>query len=180
MDDPTRLRHIVRLTSRQRGFRRASSGAPLGIAFRLLARLGLFGWFVDHQRLVHTFASNLRGPATPLSIGRHQIAHLSALSVTPGNIGVSFTALSYAGGLGLTVVADPMLCDPQPVADFADEVLDQLMLLFPDRPAPTAESTWRTGSRLRRPVLQGCFARRRRSVSAPIDVRWVGRRPRSN
>lgn len=126
-DDPGRLRCIVGLTHRQRSSRRASSAAPLGFAFRLLARLGLFGWFVDHQRLVHTFASNLRGPAARLSIGRHPITQVTALSVTPGNIGVSFTALSYAGDLALTVVTDPTVCDPGPVAEAAEDCLARLL-----------------------------------------------------
>jgi WS/DGAT/MGAT family acyltransferase len=106
-DDRTRLEAVVRLTRTAAGARRASSSGPLGVAFRLLCRLGLFGWFVDRQRLVDTFESNLRGPVERLWIGGHAVGAIVPMAVNPGNVGVSYDVLSYAGVLGVTVVADP-------------------------------------------------------------------------
>lgn len=106
-DDVTRLAEIIAATTAARSTVRASSAAPLGAAFRLLHRTGLFQLFIEHQRLVHTFESNLRGPTAALHLAGHRVEALVPLVVTPGNIGVTFTVLSYAGNLTLAVIADP-------------------------------------------------------------------------
>jgi diacylglycerol O-acyltransferase len=106
-DDSARLAEIVRLTRTTREFVRASSAGPLGFAFRTLSRLGLFQTFIERQRLVHTFESNVRGPTEVLSFGGHRISAVVPAAVNPGNIGVSFDVLSYAGVLSVTVVTDP-------------------------------------------------------------------------
>lgn len=108
--DPTgRLVAVAAATAARRGDRRGSSAAPLGAAFRLLGRLGVFRLFVEHQRLVHTFETNVRGPAEPLQLAGHRIAAVLPVATNPGNVGVSFDVISYAGRLLLTVVADPQL-----------------------------------------------------------------------
>ncbi|MEV6562086.1 wax ester/triacylglycerol synthase domain-containing protein [Nocardia sp. NPDC051756] len=113
-DDSTRLTDIVAVTSAaKRTTVRASSAAPLGGTFRLLHRLGLFQAFIDHQRLVHTFETNLRGPGTALHLAGHRVATLVPLVATPGNVGVTFAVLSYAGSLGVTVIADPDIVTDQ-------------------------------------------------------------------
>lgn len=56
---------------------------------------------------MHTFETNMRGPAEPLSFAGHQVSAVVRMAATPGNIGVTFDVLSYAGILGVTVVADP-------------------------------------------------------------------------
>jgi diacylglycerol O-acyltransferase / wax synthase len=104
-----RLAAITASTRRNLTLPRASSAGPLGLAFRALSRLGLFRLFVEHQRLVHTFETNLRGPAEPVSLGGHRIRAIIPAAVNPGNIGVSFDVLSYAGELGVTVVTDPVI-----------------------------------------------------------------------
>ena len=107
VDDNARLAAVISLTRASPELARASSAGPLGLAFRVLSRLGLFQTFVNHQRLVHTFETNVRGPVAPMSFGGHQVAAVVPAAVNPGNIGVSFDALSYAGILATTVVADP-------------------------------------------------------------------------
>ena len=107
VDDHARLAAIISLTRASRELARASSAGPLGLAFRVLSRLGLFQPFINHQRLVHTFETNMRGPVAPMSFGGHQVVAVVPAAVNPGNIGVSFDALSYAGVLTTTVVADP-------------------------------------------------------------------------
>jgi diacylglycerol O-acyltransferase / wax synthase len=106
-DDLERLRAVIKVTTSVANAPRASSAAPLGLAFRTLSRLGLFTWFVNHQRLVDTFATNLRGPAEPLYLAGSRIDRVIPVAVNPGNVSVSFDILSYAGTLGITVVADP-------------------------------------------------------------------------
>jgi diacylglycerol O-acyltransferase / wax synthase len=106
-DDNARLAEIISLTRTRRELARASSAGPLGLAFRALSRLGLFQTFIQHQRLVHTFETNMRGPAEPLSFGGHRVSAVVPAAVNPGNIGVAFDALSYAGILSVTLVTDP-------------------------------------------------------------------------
>ena len=86
---------------------RASSGAVLSVLFRGLAALGIFQWFVRRQRLVHTFLTNLRGPTEPLDLAGGRIRRLVPIAIVPGNVTVSFDALSYAGRLLVSVVYDP-------------------------------------------------------------------------
>lgn len=112
--DPTeRLRRIVLTTKARRASTRGASAAPLGVAFRSLAAVGAFRAMVDHQRLVHTFITNVRGPAVPLHLAGHRITTVVPIATTPGNIGVSFGILSYAGELVVTVVADPSIVPEQ-------------------------------------------------------------------
>jgi hypothetical protein len=109
-----RLETIARRTAEARRTTRAASTAVIGPVFRLLARLGIFGWFVDHQRLVHTFVTNLRGPETPLTLLDVPIDAVHAVAMITGNVTVSFAALSYAGSMGLTIIVDPATCPDAP------------------------------------------------------------------
>jgi hypothetical protein len=78
----------------------------MGLVFRAMGALGIFQVFIDHQRLVHTFVTNVRGPQAPVHFAGHPITTVIPLAITPGNVGVCFDILSYAGGLVVTVVAD--------------------------------------------------------------------------
>ena len=112
-DPLDRLRRVSIQSRAQRGRPRAASAAPLGVVFRGLARIGVFRWFVDRQRLVTTFVTNLRGPAQPLHFGGCRVSRVVPVAVTPGNTAVTFDVLSYAGRLGVSVVADPVLVPDQ-------------------------------------------------------------------
>jgi WS/DGAT/MGAT family acyltransferase len=128
LDDHFRLATIVALTRAQAATPRATSAAPLGLVFRLLRRLGLFRVFVEHQRLVHTFETNLRGPSAALSLGGHRIGSVIPVVVNPGNVGISFVVLSYAGSLGVTLVADPLIVpDQDAVAESLAAVAQRLL-----------------------------------------------------
>ena len=127
-DDHARLARIITLTRPNEMLQRASSAGPLGLVFRVLSRLGVFRLFVEHQRLVHTFETNLRGPAEPVSLGGHLIGSIIPAAVNPGNIGVSFDVLSYAGVLGVTVVTDPeIVTEPDRLADELAHVFASLI-----------------------------------------------------
>jgi diacylglycerol O-acyltransferase / wax synthase len=109
-DTLRRLQAIAGITRARKRAPRGASTALLGPAFRTLARVGLFGWFVNHQRLVNTFVTNLRGPPHRLSFLGGSITELHAVTVVPGNATATFAAISYAGTLALTVIADPDRC----------------------------------------------------------------------
>jgi diacylglycerol O-acyltransferase len=127
-DDQARLATIVAITRGQADAPRASSAGPLGVAFRLLSRLGLFRAFVEHQRLIHTFETNLRGPSVAMSLGGHRIRAVIPMVVNPGNVGISFVVLSYAGVLGVTLVADPLIVPEQDAIAASFEGICQRLL----------------------------------------------------
>ncbi len=67
-------------------------------------------WFVNRQRLVNTFVSNLHGPEHRLSFLGAPVVDVIPVSGISGNITVGFVALSYAGTLTITAIADPDRC----------------------------------------------------------------------
>ena len=127
-DDHARLAKIITMTRSNAALERASSAVPLGLAFRGLSRLGLFNLFVEHQRLVHTFETNLRGPAEPVFLGGHPVRAIIPAAVNPGNVGVSFDVLSYAGVLGVTIVTDPeIVTEPEVLTAALNHVFASLL-----------------------------------------------------
>jgi diacylglycerol O-acyltransferase len=63
-----RITRVAAITRQRKTPARATSVTLPGPLFRLLASTGLLRWFVSRQRLVHRFATNLRGPAQPLTL----------------------------------------------------------------------------------------------------------------
>jgi WS/DGAT/MGAT family acyltransferase len=122
-----RLERTAEVTRAAKQTTRGSSMAILGPVFRLLARLGVFAWFINRQRLVHTFVTNLRGPATRLSFVGTPIDAIAAIAVVTGNVTLSFAAISYAGKVTVTVIADPDVCPD--LLELHRELQRQLALL---------------------------------------------------
>jgi WS/DGAT/MGAT family acyltransferase len=112
-DQDARLGRIMAESNARRGPSRGASAGPMGLVFRALGALGIFQVFIDHQRLVHTFVTNVRGPEASLHFAGHRISRVIPAAVTPGNVGICFDILSYAGSLVVTVVADPDLVAEQ-------------------------------------------------------------------
>ncbi len=112
------LGRLEAVAGRSRAVRRARPGtstAVLGPLFRLLAAVGLYRRFVDGQRLIHTFVSNVHGPDRTLGLVGCPITGIVPLSMAGGNVTVSFAVLSYAGRLAITVIADPDTCPELPL-----------------------------------------------------------------
>lgn len=108
-----RLARVATISRARRQGPPGASAGPMGVVFRGLARVGLFQPFIARQRLVNTFITNVRGPAAPLAIGGLRVSSIVPVAVNPGNVGVSFDVMSYAGQLGVTVVADPAVVPDQ-------------------------------------------------------------------
>ena len=106
-DLAARLTRIAAITRERKRAARGTSAAVLGPPFRLLAPTGLLRWYVNRQRLIHTFATNLRGPAEPLTFAGAPVQAVIPIPNTTGNVTVTFAALSYAGTLRITVLSDP-------------------------------------------------------------------------
>lgn len=86
---------------------RGTSAELLGPLFRALARLGLFRWFVNRQRLVNSFVTNLRVPEERLTFLAASVTGLLPVAGISGNVTVAFAVMSYAGTLAVTIIADP-------------------------------------------------------------------------
>lgn len=104
-----RLESVSRSTRMQKPGVRGRSAALTGPWFRTLAALGVFRFFVDRQHLVNSFLSDLPGPPSPLTVGDLPVTSIAPMIVGTGNVGVAFAALSYAGVLTVTIIADPDL-----------------------------------------------------------------------
>jgi WS/DGAT/MGAT family acyltransferase len=109
-DPLQRLASVAEATRAAKSAQRGASTALLGPFFRLLAAAGLYRWFTDRQQLIHTFATNVRGPQRTLLFLRCPVTSIIPLSVPSGNVTVSFAVLSYAGSLTVTLAADPDTC----------------------------------------------------------------------
>jgi hypothetical protein len=95
-----------------RAHKAAATGPPpiaiLGGLFRLLARLGVYRFYMNHQHRFHTLVTHVRGPAEPVTLGGHQVSAAIPIVVAEGgNITVHFEVLSYAGVLSIVVIVDP-------------------------------------------------------------------------
>jgi WS/DGAT/MGAT family acyltransferase len=134
-----RLAAVARTTADGRAAPRAASAVLLDAAFRLVALTGALPWILDHQDLVTTFVTNLRGPTRPIAFLGARIDAVVPLTTTTGNVPVVFGALSYAGALTLTVVADPDACAELDalVADLRTEI-DELCAATNPSPRPRA------------------------------------------
>jgi len=102
-----RVARVAAVTSERKRASRGSSADLLGPLFRVLAAARLLRWFFNHQHLVTTFVTNLRGPAEPLTLGGASLRAVLPVPATTGNVPVTFAVLSYAGTLWLTVLSDP-------------------------------------------------------------------------
>ena len=122
-DPDRRLAALVEQQSRVRARGRGGLAAVLTPAFRALAAVGAFQPFVDHQRLVHVRDERPRAGRAAAG-GRRRGDGGVPVAVNPGNVAVSFDVLSYAGTLGVTLVADPGLVPES--AWLAERVADGL------------------------------------------------------
>ena len=121
------MQAIAARTRQAKGEQRGHSALILGWLFRGLGRLHLGQYFLDHQRLVHTFETNLRGPQARVRIAGCEVVQIVPMAVNPGNVGVSFDVLSYAGGLVIAIVADPVAVpELDQLAAFVADQLDAL------------------------------------------------------
>ncbi|MFP3901781.1 MAG: wax ester/triacylglycerol synthase domain-containing protein [Acidimicrobiia bacterium] len=101
-----RLRSIAAATRAHRTEARGASAVLIAPLFRGLAALGVVRWFMERQRLVTTFVTNLRGPDAPVSFLGSAVSEVVPLALVAGNVAVSFAVLSYAGTLTVTVIVD--------------------------------------------------------------------------
>jgi len=126
---PDRIRAIAAVTRQRKTEARGASAAVLAPAFRLLGALGMLRWFSEHQHFVTTFVTNLRGPDAPVWFAGAKVREVIPLNVVAGNVTVAFAVLSYAGTLGVSVLADAdAVPDLRVLADALQSALTALVL----------------------------------------------------
>lgn len=106
-DFGARVTRTAQITQERKSRAHGSSAALFVPAFLLLARTGMLHWFANHQRVVQTFVTNLRGPEDPLTFGGAAVRAIIPIPSTTGNVTVTFAAASYAGTLRITILSDP-------------------------------------------------------------------------
>lgn len=89
---------------------RVATSAIVAPVFRLLGALRLIRPFMDHQRMINTIVTNLRGPDEHLTFAGATVERVVPVSIVTGNVAVGFAVLSYAGTLTVTINADADLC----------------------------------------------------------------------
>ena len=107
----------------------------------LLAALGRYHWYMNHQHRVHTLVSHVRGPTRPVNLGGHPVTSVIPAAIGQGgNITVAFEVLSYAGNLTISAVVDPdHFPDLDALTDGLRAELDQI-IHTPADPASTHRS----------------------------------------
>jgi WS/DGAT/MGAT family acyltransferase len=139
-----RLAAVAADTSTRRAGARGSSVRLVGPAFRALASTGLLRAFIDRQRLVNLFLTNVRGPADVLTLDGAPLRSVLPLTATQGNIGIAFAALSYAGSLRVVAVLDP---DVVPEHELLREALAHALAALAALPAaPSTAARYRAWS----------------------------------
>ncbi len=102
-DTVRRMERIAAATAAEKV--RARDAGPLVVLTSTLgARLALP--LMRRQRLVSVFVTNVRGPAVPLSLAGARLLEAYPAAPIAGNVTLGVGVLSYAGALGLGVVAD--------------------------------------------------------------------------
>lgn len=126
-DPGTRLERIAVIVRAARAQLTGPSLVVLmGPVFQAFAGLRLYHLYLNHQRRFHTLVSNVRGPQGSVSLAGAPVRQLIPVSVAEaGNVTVNFVALSYAGTLTITIVADrDLVPDLQDLASFLQAELD--------------------------------------------------------
>ena len=105
-DTRSRITEVGEITGALSAGERGATASVLAPVVRLLGALGVVAWYIDRQRRVNTFVTNLRGPDTRLHLAGLRVEEMVAVNAIDGNVTVAFGVLSYAGTLSLTVVTD--------------------------------------------------------------------------
>lgn len=97
----------LRRTAATHDERSESAAHLIGPLLRIARALGLLRLYLDHQHVISTVVTNLRGPEQPLTLLTHPVLEILPISHVTGNVTVTFASLSYAGTLVTTATVDP-------------------------------------------------------------------------
>jgi len=124
--DPVARLHLIRDDSARAQRDQLHTTAPGVLLW--LARLGLLRRFTRRQHLTTVVESDVIGPPAPIRLFGAPVIDLIPIGALAGNLAISFLALSYAGGLTITVRVDAQRCPDLPVLVAAMEQEWRLLL----------------------------------------------------
>lgn len=123
-DPIRRLESIAAETAARKGRARPEAGTGI---FRFIAGQRVWYWSFPRQRAVNLVFSNVPGPPVPMYLAGARVLEAFPLMPTMGNLTLVVAALSYAGQLNLTAVADQDGCpDVEVFAEGVRVALDEL------------------------------------------------------
>ncbi len=105
-DDVRRLELIAAETAE----RKTKSRPPAGSMFRSVFLQRVFLRLMPRQRFMNAYVANVPGPPISLYFGGAPVLEIFPIVPITANVSIGVGALSYAGQLNLTVVADRDLC----------------------------------------------------------------------
>jgi diacylglycerol O-acyltransferase / wax synthase len=97
------LTGVARSSARAKATQKALASTGLMV---FLARTGITRAFIRRQHMINVLTTDLPGPPVPLYLAGAEVRDPIALPPIAGNVTVSFAALSYAGDLAVSFVAD--------------------------------------------------------------------------
>ena len=122
-DHVRRLRLIAMDTRERKKKTRPEAGSLFRSVFLQRAFLRL----MPRQRFMNAYIANVPGPSAPLYFAGARVLELFPVVPITGNVSIGVGALSYAGQLNITVVADRDLCpDLSVFVDGVQHALDAL------------------------------------------------------
>ncbi len=124
--DPLRRLQLIRAETAQRKARPRPQGFTGGVfGLPVVQRAALH--LLRRQRFFNAYVANVPGPPTPLYLAGARLMTVFPVVPIMGNMTLGVGALSYAGQLNLTAVADRDTCSDLPVfLDGLRRSLDQL------------------------------------------------------
>lgn len=102
-DPVRRLERIAAETAVRKKQARPEAGTGI---FRFIVGQRIWYWMFPHQRAVNLVVSNVPGPPVPVYLAGARILEVFPMMPTMGNLTLVVAALSYAGQLNITAIAD--------------------------------------------------------------------------
>ena len=122
--DHVRRLHLIAADTRER---KKKSRPEAGSLFRSVFLQRAFLRLMPRQRFMNAYVANVPGPSAPLYFAGAPVLELFPVVPITANVSIGVGALSYAGQLNITVVADRELCPDLAVfVDGVQHALDAL------------------------------------------------------
>ena len=106
LDEPDAVRRLERIAS-ETALRKKQARPEAGTGiFRFIVGQRIWYWMFPRQRAVNVVVSNVPGPPVPLYLAGARLLEVFPMMPTMGNLTLVVAALSYAGQLNVTAIAD--------------------------------------------------------------------------
>jgi WS/DGAT/MGAT family acyltransferase len=103
----SRIKQIAGFTRLHKAYRLDPAAVGLFGALRDLFGSSVGRWYIERQRLINVFVTNMVGPSGPLRMLGAEVLDIVPVAPISGNVPIAIGVLSYAGTLTESVNADP-------------------------------------------------------------------------